>query len=81
VAAFLASLSLVAWRQGRALDSLQRLETIQRDLTLAGAEQEELNNRIRLLESRSRVVSEAEDRLDMHVALDGEWVDLPGEGS
>lgn len=81
VAALLASLSLVAWRQVRALEALQSLETIRRDLTLTSAEQEDLEGRIRNLESRGRVVPEAESILGMHVAEDGEWVDLPGEAS
>jgi hypothetical protein len=68
VAVLLAALSLVTWRQGRALEALTVLDRVHRDLTLAEAERTELVRRIRHLESRGRVVQEARDRLGMHIA-------------
>ncbi|MBT8396526.1 MAG: hypothetical protein KJN92_06155, partial [Gemmatimonadetes bacterium] len=66
VAAFLASLSLVSWRQRQALDTMERLETIRQDYALEVASREELEARIRHLESWGRVVPEAEALLGMH---------------
>ena len=79
VAAFLASLSLVSWRQGQALDTLRHLETLQQEVALEVASREELENRILYLQSRARVVSEAGERLRMREALSSEIVILPGD--
>lgn len=81
VAAFLASLSLVSWRQRQALDTLQRVDSLQQECTLEAATREELENRIRHLESRSRLVAEAERRLGMREASSSDIVILPGEAS
>ena len=75
----LASLSLVTWRQSRALESLAALDSIRRERSLAEAEVTELTRRIQHLESRSRVVADARARLDMHVPSDDEIVHLLGE--
>jgi len=80
VAAFLASLSLVSWRQRQALDTMERLETLQQEYSLEVASKDELEARIRHLESFGRVVPEAEARLGMHQALDSEIYSLHGEG-
>ena len=79
VAAFLASLSLVAWRQRQALDTLAYLDEIQQECALEAADREELKDRIRELESRGRVVSEAEKRLGMRKAVSSDIVYLTGE--
>ena len=68
VAAFLASLSLVTWRQARALQVLEWNDQLQREQSLARAEGEELRRRIHVLESRGRVVREAEGRLGMQIS-------------
>ena len=80
VAAFLASLSLVSWRQRQALDTMHRLETIQEEYALEVATRDELESRIRHLESRGRVVPLAETRLGMHIASGSETFSLTGEG-
>ena len=67
VAVLLAALSLVAWRQGRALEALGALDRVHRDISLAEAEGAELHRRIQYLESRGRVVPEARDKLGMHM--------------
>ena len=77
VAAFLASLSLVSWRQGEALDTLRDLETLLQETAIETGTHEELESRIRFLESRARVTKEAEERLGMRVAQDSDIVQMP----
>lgn len=79
VAFLLAALSLVAWRQSRALETLAALEEIRRETSLARAERTELIRRIRHLESRGRVVPAARERLEMHLPDASEIVYLPGD--
>lgn len=79
VAALLAALSLVAWRQSRALEALAELDHVRRETALVMAERLELQRRIRHLESRPRVVSEARERLGMHTPDASEIVILSGE--
>lgn len=79
VAALLAALSLVTWRQSRALESLAELDGIRRERSLARAELSELNRHVQHLESRARVVPEARARLGMHVPSDDEIVHLRGD--
>jgi cell division protein FtsL len=75
----LASLSLVTWRQSRALESLATLDALQRERSLAEDEVTELTRRIQVLESRTRVVTEARARLGMRVPTDDQIVHLLGE--
>lgn len=79
MAMVLASLSLVAWRQGRARDALADLDRIRRETALAEAERAELGRRVQHLESRARVVPEARERLGMHTPGSDEIVILPAE--
>ena len=81
VAAFLASLSLVSWRQREALETLEFLETLQQESALEMASREELESRILHLTSRGRVVSAAGERLGMREALSSEIFLLTGEES
>ncbi len=78
-AILLGALSLVAWRQARALEALERLDEINREWGLGSAEKEELQRRIRFLESRGRVVPEAVERIDMKKPQAAEIVILSGE--
>lgn len=66
-AALLAALSLVVWRQSRALESLRALEAVRRERALAQAERFELAREIQYLESRGRVEPYASERLGLHV--------------
>lgn len=77
VVTLLGSLSLVTWRQSRALEALARLDELQRQTSLAEAERVELVRAIQALESRVRVVPAARDRLGMHLAATEEMVFLP----
>jgi cell division protein FtsL len=79
VVALLAALSLVTWRQARALEALEGLDALQREVSLVEAERAELYRRIQTLESRGRVVPEARSRLGMRTPLAGEIVLLVGE--
>lgn len=78
-AILLGSLSLVAWRQAQTLQSLEQLEELNREWDLGVAEKEELQRRIRFLESRGRVVPEAVERNGMKKAEAEEIVILSGE--
>lgn len=75
----LASLSLVTWRQTRALEALADLDRLTRDRSLAESELTELHRRIQYLESRGRVVPQAREELGMHTPAASEIVWLPGE--
>ena len=80
VALLFAALSLVAWRQARALDRLEELDGLTREISLLTAERNQLETRVQLLESRARVVPAARERLGMRTPTDeaGEIVLLPG---
>jgi cell division protein FtsL len=77
-AALLASLSLVMWRQSRALETLRALDEVRAERSLAEAQRSALVREIQQLESRSRVVAVAADRLGMRVPSAGEIVILVG---
>ncbi|HEX7049162.1 MAG TPA: hypothetical protein VF188_03035 [Longimicrobiales bacterium] len=77
LAALLGSLSLVVWRQSRALEKLRALEEVRDARAILEAERSELVDRIRRLESRGRVVAVAGERLGMHVPSGSEMVILP----
>lgn len=79
-AVLLASLSLVIWRQSRALEVLRALDGVRRERAVAEAERAEVLQRIRELESRSRVVSAAGARLGMRVPTGSELVILRLDG-
>jgi hypothetical protein len=68
VALFLGSLSLVMWRQARAMETHAETDSLRREQALARADGEELRRRIQVLESRGRVVPEANRRLGMEIA-------------
>lgn len=79
LALLLAALSLVAWRQSRALEALAALDEVRRDRAIAQAEHVELNRRVQRLESRARVVPRARARLSMHTPAAHEIVILAPE--
>src|SRR5690606_18842041 len=79
-AVLLASLSLVIWRQSRALEVLRALDGVRRERAVAEAERAEVLQRIRGLERRSRVVSAAGARLGMRVPTGSELVILRLDG-
>ena len=76
-ATLLASLSLVVWRQSRALEVLRQLDGLRTQRAMAESEKGELQRRIQMLESRSRVVTAARERLGLHVPTGSEIVILP----
>ncbi|MGH7467290.1 MAG: hypothetical protein ACRENP_04820 [Longimicrobiales bacterium] len=80
-AALLGSLSLVVWRQSRALELLRELDVLLTDRAIAEATRSELTRRIEYLESRARVVRDA-GRLGFRVPSSdaGEIVILPLDG-
>ncbi len=66
LAALLAALSLVAARQGRGLRVLSEVEDLESRMELQQAREDELVSRIRYLESRSVIVTRAQNELGMH---------------
>lgn len=76
-AALLGSLTLVIWRQSRALEMMRSIESMRSARVIAEAERNELIRKIQGLESRTRVVADARDRLGMHVPSATEIVIVP----
>jgi cell division protein FtsL len=76
-AALLGALTLVIWRQSRALEVLRSVDQMRSARVIAEAERSELTRRIQRLESRGRVVAAARDRLGMHVPSAAEIIILP----
>ncbi len=79
LALLLAALSLVAWRQSRALEALAAFDEVRRDRAVTQAERVELHRRVQRLESRSRIVPAARERLGMRMPDASEIVILAGE--
>jgi cell division protein FtsB len=79
VAAFLASLSLVAWRQARALEELIVLDSLRQEVVLAHAERAALLQSIQHLEGRIRIAQIARERLGMIQPPDSDIVFLDPE--
>ncbi|MEJ2677986.1 MAG: hypothetical protein P8174_02800 [Gemmatimonadota bacterium] len=79
-AAFLASLSLVVWRQSQALDLLRSIDTLRRERAVEEAKRTDLVRQVDALESRSRIVQLAGEWFGMRVPAGDEIVLLPLEG-
>jgi cell division protein FtsL len=79
-ALLLAALSLVTWRQARALETLAELDRLRNEISILTAEHNQLENLLQSLESRGRVTQEASDHLGMRRPNDmaGEIVLLSG---
>lgn len=80
-AALLGALTMVIYRQSRALETLRYVESMRANRVIAEAERGELTRRIQTLESRGHVVTAARDRLGMHVPSAEEIVILPLTGT
>ena len=80
MAALLGALSLVTWRQSRALEVMAEVERVEREISLVQAERAELERRILILESRNHVLAEARERLGMRPPSAAEIVLLTGGG-
>lgn len=65
MAALLTSLSIVAWRQGRAYEVAQELDEVRSERSLALSSQVQLNQDIRALQSRERIVRVARELLGL----------------
>lgn len=70
------SLSLVVWRQSRALEELRSLEEARAERALLQAERSSLQREIQHLESRPRVLEVAAERLGMRLPVHTEIVVL-----
>ena len=71
-----ASLSMVVFRQGRALDALRSMEAARTERVMLQAERSDLQREIQRLESRARVVAVAGSRLGLRVPAASEIVIL-----
>lgn len=78
VGALLVSLSVVTWRQMRALEALSELHGLRQEKEMVAAVRKNLLGEIQHLESRGRVVPEARVRLGMHNPAADEIVYLSG---
>jgi hypothetical protein len=89
------SLSMVVWRQSRALEELRALDAARGERALLQAERSELQRSIQGLESRTRIVAVADARfglrtpagdeivflqVPLHAGMDGDAADLVGRG-
>jgi cell division protein FtsL len=71
-----ASLSMVVWRQSRALEELRRLDEARSTRAVLQAERSSLQREIQRLESRSRILAVAGARLGLRVPAASEIVIL-----
>jgi cell division protein FtsL len=71
-----ASLSLVVWRQSRALEELRGLEAARTTRAVLQAERSELHREVQRLESRARIVAVAGSLLELRVPAATEIVIL-----
>jgi cell division protein FtsL len=71
-----AAMSLVVWRQSRALEALRALDAARADRALLQAERAELQREIQHLESRARIVAVAGEQLGLRVPAAAEIVIL-----
>jgi cell division protein FtsL len=76
-AALLGSLTLVVWRQSRALAELRELEGVRRERVLEEARRSALQRRLEQLESRARVSEAAHEQFGMRLPTGAEIVILP----
>jgi hypothetical protein len=70
------ALSMVVWRQSRALEELRAMDVARAQRALLQAERSELQRSIQRLESRPYVVAVAGERLGLRVPAGGEIVFL-----
>ena len=70
-AALLASLSLVISRQSRAMAELRALDAVRSARAVAESDRSQLSGRVQMLESRSRILEVAGQRLGMRVPAAG----------
>lgn len=76
VLALLVAMSLVPWRQSRALEVLAELDRVERELALVRAEKHRFQAKVDRLESREHVQVEARDRLGLRMPEASEVVIL-----
>jgi cell division protein FtsL len=76
-----ASLSLVVWRQSRALEELRSLDTARSERTVLQAERSALQREIHQLESRSRIMAVAGRGMGLRLPAADEIVFLQAPAS
>lgn len=70
------SMSLVVWRQSRALEELRALDAVRAQRAVLQSELAELQRTVQYLESRSRIVAVAGERLGLRTPTRSEIVFL-----
>lgn len=76
IAALFAALSLVVWRQSRALEELRLLDAARSERAILESERAVLQRTIQELEGRERIVRVAGERLGLHAPSASELVIL-----
>lgn len=79
LAAVVGALTLVAWRQSTARETMAALDDVVRELALAADEREELARRLVVIEGRSWIGAEAARRLELRPPTEREVV-IPSGG-
>lgn len=74
-----ASLGLVTWRQSRAFEAHVELNGLRQQVSVSQAERIELQRAIQRLESRTRVVPAAAERLQLYLPDASHQIILPSE--
>ena len=80
VAAILAALTTVAWRQSSARGTMKALTDLERQIELARDEQEVLSRDLMVKEGRNWILAEAERRLGLRPPREAELQFIPGVG-
>ena len=78
LAAVLASLTAVAWRQSTTRETLEELTAAERELAIALDEREELARELASMETRQWIGGEASERLGMRAPTEKEVVIASG---
>ncbi len=78
VAFFLAALSTVAWRQGRARLVMEERDAMRTEILFLVDERTALNDKIRHLSRRPEIMAAA-DKLGLRAPTDGEFEHIPLE--
>lgn len=78
LAILLASLTVVAWRQSTTRETMEQLDTVERELALVADEREELARELTGLEGRPWIGAEAARRLGMRPPSEKEVVITSG---
>ncbi len=75
---FFVALSAAAWRQGHARELMRMREALRIEIALEREAGADLDQRVRFLISRPRVLAEGHERLGLRIPDDTQVIHLPG---